>query len=165
MQRQPTPTREQRVAFLNLGISFYVLLPHFVRVSQFCGWMDLGQKPSLVLGSSWPWIVWSTTYDPWSCWFHPGHHIAHKYCAIEFDSAYSKLPQISWYNLLVNGRKGLAKCVCICKKGIFPQWNIWNTLGTYRASQKPAWYQGLVLVLMSMQAFISHWDLVLLLLE
>lgn len=57
--------------------------------------------------------------DPWSCCVHLGHQIAHKHRVKEFDSAYSNPTQISWHNLLMNDRKGLAKCVHICKKEIF----------------------------------------------
>lgn len=76
--------QESRVAFLHFGISFKVLLPHFVGVAQFCGWMELGQKPSLVLGSSTALHVLVHVLcecGPRSSCVHLGCHIAHKYYA------------------------------------------------------------------------------------
>lgn len=158
MQKPSAPKRKQRAASLYLGISCKVLLPHFVGVLQFWGWMKLGQEPSLVLGSSMALhasvhLLWEC--DAWSSCVHLGRY---KYWAKSLILLIPKVLKspgiICWW---VMERVWLSGFIYSRR---------WFSLGdawVLKGSQKPVWLQVLLLAIMSGLGFLPRWDLVLLL--
>lgn len=130
--------------------------------------MELGQEPSLVLGSSTALDVLVHLLlcecDPWSSCVHLGCHIAHKYCVkslILLIPRVLKFPgitcwwvmEIVWLRVFIHLRKWFSPV-----KHLGDAWNL-------KGSQKPIWFQVLLLAIMSELGFLPHWDLVVLLLE
>lgn len=139
----------------------------FVGVLQFCSWMELGQEPSLVLGSSTAldfFVHLLCECDPWSSCVHLGCHIAHKYCAkslILLISRVLKFPGTTcwwvmdsvWLSMFTHLRRWFSPV-----KHLGNAWDL-------KSSQKPVWFQVLLLAIMSELRFLPHSDLVVLLLE